>query len=237
MDEGDENAAALAVAFVALWYYQCQAQQRHQERVHWHPPYEFIQCSFSLELMPPGHAHIWLQFTPEEIFQLVPLLNLEGIAFHHWYQTDLVTAFCMVCAHLTYPNQWEPLMDLFGRSKSWLSTVFNDTVLYLVDRYCEVLLWCPQLMYERLQLYEAAIHCINGVHGVWGFIDGTFHGYCHPLGNEAQRRVYSGHKKLHGNNYQAIVAPDGLVVSLTGPFPGPVNNWTMFRLSGVETAL
>src|SRR5436190_9498813 len=128
MDEGNENAAALAVAFVALWYYRCQARQRHRERVCWCPPYEFTQHSFSLELMPPGHARIWLWFMPEEIFQLVPLLNLEGIAFHHRYQTDLVTAFCMVCVCLTYPNWWEPLMDLFRRSKSWLSTVFNDTV-------------------------------------------------------------------------------------------------------------
>jgi hypothetical protein len=33
------------------------------------------------------------------------------------------------------------------------------------------------------------------------------------------------------------VAPDSLIVSLTEPFPGPVNDWNMYRCSGVEKAL
>jgi hypothetical protein len=185
MDQGDKDAAALAVAFVVLWYHRRQRQAQHQGTTTWRAPYEYVQHSFSLELMPPGRACLWLQFTPEEIHRLVPLLNLEDIPFCNRYNPDPVTAFCMVCARLTYPNRWEPLVDLFGRSKSWLSTVFNDTVLYIVGRYREVLLWCPQLTYERLQLYKATIHCINGVRRVWGFIDSTFCGYCRPTGMEA----------------------------------------------------
>ncbi|OBT40918.1 hypothetical protein VE00_08802 [Pseudogymnoascus sp. WSF 3629] len=37
--------------------------------------------------------------------------------------------------------------------------------------------------------------------------------------------------------FQAIVTPDGLVVSLVGPFPGPTNDWTMWGVSGYEEAL
>ena len=167
--------------------------------------------------MPPGRARIWLRFTPAEIYHLVPLLNLDGVVYRNRYTPGAITAFCVVCARLSFPSRWEHLTDLFGRSKSWLSTVFNDVILYLVARYREVLLWCPLLTYERLQLYEEAIYQVNGVPGVWGFIDGTFRGYCRPTGNEAQRRVYSGHKKAHGHNFQVIVAADGLAVSVTGP--------------------
>jgi hypothetical protein len=210
-----------------------------QQKRRWvyRPPYEYVQHSFPLELMPAGRARIWLRFTPEEIYQLVPLLNLEGVAFRHRYQADPVTAFYVVCARLSFPNRWEHLVDLFGRSKSWLSTVFNDVILYLMARYREVLLWNSQLTYERLQVYEEAIYQLNGVPRVWGFIDGTFRGYCRPTGNESQRRVYSGHKKQHGNNYQAIVTPDGLTVSITGPWTGPTNDWSMYQRSGVENAI
>jgi hypothetical protein len=70
---------------------------------------------------------------------------------------------------------------------------------------------------------------------VWGFIDGTFQGFCRPKKN--QEDWYSGHKKAHGLKYQGIVTPDGLVSSLVGPYPGPLNDWSMFRLSKVQSRL
>jgi hypothetical protein len=232
MDEEDEEAVALAVAIVVFWY-RCERRCRETYR----PPYEYVQHSFSLELMHPGRARIWLRFTPEEIYQLVPLLNLEGVPFRNRYKVDSVTAFCVVAARLSFPSRWEQLSDLFGRSKSWLSTVFNDVILYLAARFAPVLLWHPQLTYERLKVFADAVERVGGVPGIWGFVDGTFRGYCRPSGNEEQRRVYSGHKKLWGNNYQAIVTPDGLVSSLSGPYMGPTNDWTMWRRSGCDEAI
>jgi hypothetical protein len=49
--------------------------------------------------------------------------------------------------------------------------------------------------------FSEAVHKVGGTEGVWGFVDSTFQGYCCPTGNEEQRRVYLGHKKLYGNNY------------------------------------
>jgi hypothetical protein len=83
MDGEDEDAAALAAAAAAVWHNQQLLQQKR--RWVYRPPYEYVQYSFSLELMPAGRARIWLRFTPEEIYQLVPLLNLEGVAFRHRY--------------------------------------------------------------------------------------------------------------------------------------------------------
>ena len=91
--------------------------------------------------------------------------------------------------------------------------------------------------YQRLEVFADAVERIGGAKGIWGFVDGTFRGHCRPQGNEEQRRVYSGHKKLHGNIYQAVVTPDGLVSSLVGPFMGPTADWTMWRRSGCEEAI
>jgi DDE superfamily endonuclease len=49
--------------------------------------------------------------------------------------------------------------------------------------------------------------------------------------------VYSSYKKTWGNNYQAIVTLDGICSSLTGPFIGPTNSWTMWRRSGCDEAI
>ena len=87
-----------------------------------------------------------------------------------------------------------------------------------------MLLWHSQLTYSRLQIFAEAIHQVSGAPGIWGFVNDTFQDYCRPTGNEEQQRVYSEHKKLHDNNYQAIVTPDELVSSLTGLFMGSINN-------------
>ena len=67
-----------------------------------------------------------------------------------------------------------------------------------------------------------------------GFVDGTFQGFCCPQDYDRQHAVYSGHAKAHGQKWQAIIGPDSLVWSLTGPWVGPVNDWKMWKVSGME---
>lgn len=140
MNEEEEAAAVAAAA--AAWYYHQQLQTRAR-RLIYRPPYGYVRRSFSLELMPPGRARIWLRFTPKEIQRLVPLLHLYEVEYRNQYQSDAETALCVVAAWLSFPSRWEHLCDLFGRSKSWLSTVFNDTILFLVTCFAPLLLWHP----------------------------------------------------------------------------------------------
>jgi hypothetical protein len=109
-----------------------------------------------------------------------------------------------------------------------------------------ILEWHPLLNYERMSLFSEAIsdflesrdgdEPLGSVAGegsavIWGFVDGTFRGFCRPTGYEQQRSAYSGHKKDTGQKWQAVVTPDGLVASLVGPFMGPVNDWAIWRRS------
>jgi hypothetical protein len=142
MDEAgkeEDEDALLAAAFAGAWYQQ-QERRLAGKKLVYRYPYEYIQHSFSLELMPPGRARIFLRFTPEEIRRLVPLLGLDMVPYRNRYNADPETAFCVVAARLSFPNRWEHLVDLFGRSKSWLSTVFNDVILFLVACFGPVLL-------------------------------------------------------------------------------------------------
>jgi hypothetical protein len=117
----------------------------------------------------------------------------------------------VVCARLSYPNRWYTLADLFDRSPSWLSIVFNDTVIYLCNRFKKHLRWHRLLTdYTRLKAYTKAVKSICRVDGIYGFIDGTFKGYCRPTEQKAQGIVYSGHKRNYGYNWQVVTAADGL---------------------------
>ncbi|XP_055353196.1 uncharacterized protein LOC129599081 [Paramacrobiotus metropolitanus] len=70
---------------------------------------------------------------------------------------------------------------------------------------------------------------------VWGFKDGTFRPTCRP--GEDQRTVYSGHYRLHGIKFQSIMAPNGIVVNLVGPWVGLRHDSGILADSGLLRAL
>ncbi len=88
--------------------------------------------------------------------------------------------------------------------------------------------------YSKLYEFAEATKRVGGVEGIWGFVDGTFRGHCRPGDNRDQQIVYSGHKRAHGMNWQAITTPDGLISSLVGPYVGANNDWSMWKRSGCK---
>src|SRR5450432_3180132 len=167
--------------------------------------YEYQHFSWSIDLMPPGKAKRLLRFSVEEVHILVHLLHLHEIPWRRRVVISLETALCIVLARLSFPGRWCLLLDVFGRSESCLSTVFNDVVVFLAGRFGGMLRWHPLLTYRRMEALAAAIEDYGWVQRVWGFVDGTFRGFCRPRGYDEQRQVYSGHKRSHGHNWQAIV--------------------------------
>ena len=68
------------------------------------PSYEYSQFSWSLELMSPNRARVWLRFSPEEIHRLVPLLRINKVPWHERINPDPEMALCIVLARLSYPE-------------------------------------------------------------------------------------------------------------------------------------
>ncbi|RPA90377.1 hypothetical protein L873DRAFT_441811 [Choiromyces venosus 120613-1] len=58
---------------------------------------------------------------------------------------------------------------------------------------------------------------------------------CRPV--EFQRRYHSGYKKYHSYKFQVVMTPDGLLSSLTGPWPGQKGDWGMYLELGLERHL
>lgn len=134
-------------------------------------------------------------------------------------------ALCVVLARLVYPGRWPGLQHIFGKSVGWMSSVFTDVILHISRSHRDLLGWHPQFTYDRLEAYADGTFFAIGMEDIWGFVDSTFRAFCKPgSSDEAQRAAYSGHKKQHGQNWQAIVTPDGLVSSLVDPYLGPAND-------------
>jgi hypothetical protein len=124
-------------------------------------------------------------------------------------------------------------MILFGRSCSFISTIFNDLVIHLTCTFQHRLFWDPnQLTLNKLQEYARHIDIQGGGDCIWGWIDGTVQRTCRP--SVDQRELYSGHKKYHGFKFQAVTTPDGLVSSLFGPIVACRGDWFMFEESDLD---
>ena len=52
-----------------------------------------------------------------------------------------------------------------------------------------------------------------------------------------QRSYYSGYKHRHGIKFQALMAPDGMILSLCGPFIGETNDNLIVAESGIINRL
>ncbi|EDQ84318.1 uncharacterized protein MONBRDRAFT_12946 [Monosiga brevicollis MX1] len=72
--------------------------------------------------------------------------------------------------------------------------------------------------------------------GICAFIDRTDHHIARPAG-EAQRWFCVGKDKAHALRYQAVLAPNGIIISFYGPFRGPTQDAVMLASLGLEGRL
>jgi hypothetical protein len=179
------------------------------------------------------------RFSREEIEVLIHHFDLESIVFSNRIRSAgrAEMALCLVLARLSWPHRFDEFPPLFGRSMSTLKRIFNDTLLYLQKRYHPIIEWHPMINYNRMKIYSYAIDREGGGNNIWGFVDGTFKPCCRPGDNDEQRIHYSGYKKTHGMKFQGLCSPDGLILSLTGPYEGRMNDFQMMRSSGIEEHL
>lgn len=111
------------------------------------------------------------------------------------------------------------MMDRFGYSRTWLSIIFNDTIIHLYRQYRKTLEWdAKRLTFEKLSEYALAIYNLGRRHCFWDFIGGTLNTTCRPVVD--QEEFYFGHKQKYGYKYQSVVMSDGLISSLMDPFIG-----------------
>ena len=157
-------------------------------------------------------------------------------AFGNRYEAIPVEALCLVLIRLAYPVRLLSLCDIFGHSRGWLSSIYNDTIIYLHRRWASKLHWNAEfLTRERLWQYNTAIKNAGCGDCYWGYIDGTARRICRP--EEEQRDWYSGHKRIHCWKGQSVVTPDGLIASFAGPYVGKRADMWMVQESGIQARL
>ena len=62
---------------------------------------------------------------------------------------------------------------------------------------------------------------------IWGFLDATVRQCCRPI--FFQRAVYCGKERCHALKFQSVVAADGMICHLSGPWSGTTHDSRIFN--------
>ena len=180
------------------------------------------------------------RFTIDELRTLASALSLPATYTINRVTVSSLLALAMLLRRLVYPNRLGDLVAEFGYDVTSLSFIINMLCTQLASRfYSHLQLW-PGLTPAQIRVYERAVTDRADQSGVvvrriWGFLDGTLRETARPQVDE--RSSYSGYKRRHGQHYQNVLTPDGLSVSMIGPFIGSRNDITMYHESYLDALI
>ncbi|KAF4127781.1 putative DDE Tnp4 domain-containing protein, partial [Phytophthora infestans] len=160
------------------------------------------------------------RFDKDEIMLLVQLFGVpEPFPTTQRYNVAALEALCIFVRRMTYPTYSDVIPLRFRLFLMPFLTFFYDKFNYLLE------FDHSRLIADTLSAYAEAVHAKGApLQTCVGFIDGTVRGACRPTRN--QRYMCNGHKvrdfldRKHALKYQSVIAPDGIIIHLSGPYAG-----------------
>ena len=104
-----------------------------------------------------------IRFIYVQIDCFLPLLDLKEIQLCNWLKATSEEVLGVILIRLLYPNCYWKLINPFCHSRTWLSIVFNNTLIHLYCHYQKKLEWDEKkLTYETFFSYVMTIYNPRG---------------------------------------------------------------------------
>ena len=168
----NDDIVILEALTAARDYRRCRHYERGPCRLYLR--YEYQHFLWSLETMMSERIKHLFWFNKEKILHLINLLCLNKILLWGQQKPSSELRLCVVLTWLFFSGQWTVHVNIFEHSQEWLSTVFNDTVLFLTERYSRVLQWHSQLIYSWMTDMTVKIRAQGEAERIWDFVNEMF---------------------------------------------------------------
>ena len=188
--------------------------------------------SFNLRDVPESVCIRQFRFSRDDIYRLCHLLQIpDPVICRTRIRVSASFGLCLVLRRLAYPNRWCDLTLLFGKSQSYLSLVFKTVSDHIIQTFGHKLSSLDHAWIDPDMFAQAVADKGAPLKNCWGFIDGTAREIDRP--SQDQQHVFSGHKRKHVIKFQSVMAPNGIVVNLSGPYAGKKHDSGMLADSGL----
>jgi len=198
------------------------------------------------------------RFTRRQLQRLLPLLLLDGdFTFSNRAKYSGETILLASLYYMHRPMTQDQVADFIGITcQPDVSRIFSFFLDHL-DRWNHLIathpeedsldMWAPHVaeFKQRLMIFHVPGIDTFRYRNVIGFVDGKLHRVCRPLQRpehslidvDTQQTVYNGYKKMHAIKFQSVVAPNGMIIQLSGAYRGRVHDSTALRQSGLNRML
>lgn len=187
---------------------------------------------FNLRDVPESVCIQQFRFSKCDIYHLCHLLRIpDPVTCNTRIRVSASFGLCLFLRRLAYPNRYCDLSMFFGRSPSHLSLIFKTVSDHIIENFGHKLSSLDQAWIDPERFAQAVADKGVPLKNCWGFIDGTAREMCRP--SQDQRHVFSGHTRKHCLKFQSVMAPNGLVANLSGPYAGKRHDSGMLAESGL----
>ncbi|XP_072142310.1 uncharacterized protein [Dermacentor andersoni] len=208
-----------------------------------------VRGLLNIDAMDGGVFRTYFRFEKEDVRRLQRALGIpETVVTPQRVSVPGDEALCITLRRVAYPNRLCDLEDLFGRHSSTISSLTNEVLRQIDERFFHLLddvnnhAW---LNLDTLEKFSQVVSRKNSRVSVgvspftltncWAFINGTARAICRP--SRDQKLYFSGHKRFHALKYQAIMCPNGIICLLDGSYPGSKHDAGNFGISNVYSKL
>ena len=201
-------------------------------------PYDIYE-KFELDELCDDECKNEFRFWKNDIYQLHAALRIpDELICYNRIKVAGIEALCMFLKRFSYPCRYSDMVPRFARPVPQICIITNTIMAHIYGTFKHLLQDFNQawLSPQQLRIFSDKIHDKGGpLQNCWGFIDGTVRPVCRP--QENQRTIYNGHKRVHAIKFQSVVAPNGLIALLDGPYEGRKHDSGMLADSGLLTKL
>ena len=177
------------------------------------------------------------RFSKDEAILLHSKLLIENeITLENGAKIDSKIALVVMLDKLARPTRLVDLQHRYGIEKSVLSRVINYMLEIFIGKFSHTIQirHCLIAKYGN-NLSQSLVNSGCPLSNCIGFIDGTCRQMCRPTRN--QKYYYNGHKRFHYLKYQGVVAPNGIIIDLSGPAIGIRHDLRMMGESNIVSRL
>jgi hypothetical protein len=199
----------------------------------------YVNITFNLDAQQPYWLKENFRMPRHELERTRRLLGIPDVVItHNRDRCPGLLAFMMLLYKMSWPRRMCDLRDVFGGTKQRCGRIVNEVACFLYRRF-----HAKMCSLDRDRMNDDYLMSLCSVHyqknqvmeNIWGFIDGTVRPCCRPV--RFQKTVYNGHKKVHAIKFQSVVAWDGIIAHMNGPWVGSRHDSGIFEDSGLHTLM
>jgi len=188
--------------------------------------------------------HKDLRFQPRDLDTIARmLLPVKVVACRNGEKqcaAEGVVALGVVLRHLAFPERQDRQAQFWGRSATWVSSIFHATLGLLYEHAQRSFRRWSNDHFQAIPQHCAAMGAKSfGLVFAHSLLDGSGLCICRPSTNDGadQQQYYSGNERCHVMRILGLVSLTGLFIRVFGVYPGSASDESIFRLEDLEKQL